>query len=228
MRILTKRALLALAALCAIGVVGASSASAALPEFYFVSKGQHYSVTGKTEVVLYVAGEDKIICKDLNGSGTFTGAKTLTANLALTECAVIGIDGGARCTTAGAKEGEIKSEALEAELVYTSKANKEVGIVFNHPAVSKFATFSCSAYKSELKGGVIAQITTPVNKYAWNFTLKFGVSTSGTQVPAQYENEEGKKVTDVLQTTFPVGGLKEAALATESSFTANESIEIKA
>jgi hypothetical protein len=194
-----------LVAVFALSAVGVSSASAALPEFTgrFPDK---MILTDTHEVKFETAEGGGIVClTGLDAEGSITGAKTAAAKLTLKGCRYPGAE-QRKCTSTGMKTGEIRTEEVSVVPVYTSKASKTVGLDFNENTKKlpkeepTFAKFTCEYEWSEtVRGAVIVPIT-PVNTETSSFTLSLK-SSAGKQLPTWFENEEGTKITNVLEGT---------------------------
>jgi hypothetical protein len=199
MRSISKRALVALVAVLALSAMAAATASAALPEFSgsYVSGDTFGVKTGG----ITITQEDNLTmtCSSGSGRGSITGPKTLEAKLVLKGCEN---RVGQKFTSPGLLPGEIETRELKSVLAYTSKANKEVGIVFN-AAGGTFATFNAGSYKCEIAGGVIAPVTTLNKKYE-SFALELSM-LGDHQAITQYENEAGKMITQIPYVSFGEG-----------------------
>lgn len=192
--------LVALVAILAFGVVTASSASAALPEFTG-SYPNTVTFSGKTEISLYGAETGvEVDCYETAGSGSITGAKTLTTTLTFKDC--VETEDKTKCTSTakkGLKGGEIQTEAMNSTLVYIAKASKEVGIDLDAHETGKptFLTFVCEhegiVYTNIVRGAVIAHIT-PLNTKTKTLPITLTSSIGREQSPTSYENEAGKKI----------------------------------
>jgi hypothetical protein len=214
MRIKFKSGLVLLAAMFALSAVGVSSASAALPEF--TGRFPDKMVLKTTREVKLEAAEGEgwgVVCLGgLEAEGSITGAKTATTKLTLKNCRYPGDNEVQPCTSTGMKAGEIRTEELPVVPVYTSKSKKEVALDFNEYTTKKlakerptFAKYTCASFNETVRGAVIVPVT-PVNVETSSFTLK-PAETNGKQLPTWFENEEGTKVTNILEGTF--GGAPE-------------------
>jgi hypothetical protein len=192
MRSTFKNVLVAALAVFATGIVGASSASAALPEFTAPYANQFEVAKGGTHVFATV-GKRNILCLSLAAKGEITGAKVATATLTLKGC------GGfeAKCTTAGAATGEIKTAELEGKPAYINN-QLGVGVDLQAKGGGNFAEFACGAETVKIRGSVIGAIT-PVNVPTSAFYLNL-TGAGGVQNPTEYENEKAEKVKDILET----------------------------
>jgi hypothetical protein len=243
MRFITKRALVALVAVLALSVASAASASAALPEFGGSTFPVKYSFASNQKVTFSAtdAGAYVICTGGGTAEGEITGAKALTARFDFKGCYyALTVGGEMACTTKGASVGEIKSESLKGSLVYISKANKEVGIVFNPYEQAKelkeivppptFATFVCAEsggpqYGIAIRNGVTVPVTS-LNTLTKSYALKFAVSEN-KQVPAEYENAAGEKVRNLLETDIREEGFATGGMETAGTLNLQKSIEVK-
>ncbi|HEY2142273.1 MAG TPA: hypothetical protein VGG98_09475 [Solirubrobacteraceae bacterium] len=155
----------------------------------------------------------------LLGTGSFTGAKALTVKFTFTGCYLESAT--EKCHSEGAKAGEVKTATVSGELVYISKASKEVGIVLNQSegkVGGSFASFECGLFESiapRVSGSVIIPVT-PINTKTKKFVLTAlervweGREDDGEQRVKTYENEAGESVyrelTLHLGTTYTLGG----------------------
>src|SRR4029077_12576335 len=208
MRSMFRSVLVALVAVFAVGVVAAASASAAAPEFVTASFPISYSGSSG-EVTFQTAKKEgfaTIHCSASAETGeideAFDFKFLVNVHVRYTGCKSTVVGAGAACTTTGAAAGEIVTNALGAELVYTSKAAKEVGLVFK-PETSGVAVaeFSCGGIvgKVKLSGAVVTKLASgqlgkPKTSFVWDYRQKAGV-----QEPASYE-EVSTKVSAFLTT----------------------------
>jgi hypothetical protein len=136
------------------------------------------------------------------GVGSFTGAKALTVTFQFTGCYLENTS--EKCHSEGAKAGEVKTAAVPGELVYISKASKEVGIVLNQSegkAGGSFASFECGLFGGpivpRISGSAIIPLT-PVNTKTKTLTLtaleEVGREGDGGQRVKTYENEAGESI----------------------------------
>jgi hypothetical protein len=239
MRSKYKSALVALMAVCALGAVASASASAATPEFSGTFPDT-FEYTSYINTISTVGNNATLSCgKQATDKGELTASKTATLTLAAMGCKDFLKKGKFEpCHTAGAKEGEVKTAALEGKPVYVN-GDREVGIVFAPKAGGNFAEIECGsgAEKETLKvkGSLIAVGVKPVNVSTNGVRLYF-IAKEGVQAPTEYETE-GKKVKAILETegsgleTFPFEqtGIEDGS-APASTFTATfaKATEVKA
>jgi hypothetical protein len=195
MRYVCRKLALALMAVVVVSAVAAVSAFAALPAFEkpFPNK---FEVKGPG-VGLETVGKRSIVnCSilgKLSGTGEITGAKALTATFQLTGCFGVGFK---KCSTAGAKEGEIKLE-LEGTPVYVDKA---VGVLLKHKGGGNFVEYTCGSTEKEtvkVRGSVIGTISF-ANVTGKQFRLIFS-EKQGVQEPSEYIGEKGEKIKAFLE-----------------------------
>jgi hypothetical protein len=142
-------------------------------------------------------------CSSMTAEGEITGRKTAKLKFVFKGC---GTPNGTQCHTLGAPEGEIKTETLPVELVYTSKAKHEAALDLNYeepteafppPPHKQLATWYCkSLFESGpygIRGSILAPIT-PVNTLTNTFKLKL-TEKEHKQTPTTYETEAGKAYT---------------------------------
>jgi hypothetical protein len=193
------RTLTGLTAALALTAITATTATAALPEFNY--KGLPRFTLKGSKVAFDEAGGHSYSCEVSKGEGKITGKKTATATLTLNKCSA---PLGATCQSTGASIEEIKTGTLPVELVYTSKANHEAGLIFNYEATKKnplttFASWYCESLLGGkttglgVRGSIIAPVT-PVNTKTGSYTTKFE-ATKEVQSPTTYETETGEKLT---------------------------------
>jgi len=160
----------------------------------------------------------KVECEKEASSGEATGKnKIANVHVAFTGCKTL----GAPCTSAGAAEGEIKTNPLKGELGYINKSTKEVGVKLE-PATKHghFAAFECAvglaivvgvgnkkegaAYPPENKGGndqILSPIS-PVNEMTSSYTQVYTVNyATGENIPNKFEGKPISLLEDYIETT---------------------------
>jgi len=179
----------AVLAVSAVGAASASAASFAKPYPNKVEiKGSSYPYT----TYFAPTGKQVVLCKENTAKGEITGAKAITATFTFTGC------GG--WSSAGAKEGEIKTAELAGQPV-SINGGKEVGIEFQPKGSGNFAEFSrgSGTEKETLKvRGSVIGVVSPANVTYKEFHLLFSAK-SGVQQPSEYTNEKGEKIKSVLE-----------------------------
>ncbi len=238
---------LCLVAVFAMAIVAAASASAA-PTYYECAKtvggklekgcskeggkggyalvpgrGKNKAFKGKGGAATLhtpaVAGEVKCSTSKDEGfiSSSFTGQEKV--KVIFGKC----ISLGKNCSSAGAKKGEIKTNALEGTLGYISKSPLKVGVSLKGEAGADSADFNCEGLVIETKGAVIGEITGDVNAFSKESTDIFTVNGEGFQSVKSFEGGS----TEVLESEINGSGPFESG---EQTTTVNkgESLEIKA
>jgi hypothetical protein len=211
MRFKSSRLLLVLVALFAISAVAAASASAALPEI--VNKeGKALvknSFTGETRLTEFASTSTYIgtvRCESSAGvTGKFSGVKAGETTFTLKTCT--GGPVGGKCTTTGSKTGEMAIQ-FSLQLVYTSKASKELALLFtpHKPGhESEDVTYSCAGINFTMSGGFLVPIAREnVNKLleVGKYLYLDATSQQSVQAPSKYENEKGETVETYLETIY--------------------------
>jgi hypothetical protein len=120
------------------------------------------------------------------------------------------------CTTTGQASGVLKSGELEGELGYLSETKMgEVGLLLK-PKSGAF--MSCKdPYVVEFKGGLIGQVTSPVNKMAKEFGLGYHQS-SGLQEITKFAGGSNNN----LQESYNKGEFEEAGIEAAAEVNALE------
>jgi hypothetical protein len=176
-------------------------------------------------VTLETVGKAKVKCAASHTEGEYTGAKSATATVTLTECSRVST--GAACQSAGAGAGEIRTPVLAATLGFIkdepvgNELLMSVGWDLSHePSV---ASAECGAAKEPLliTGSVIAPVST-VNKMVAGYTLKY-TQAAGKQIPEAFE-EQPK---DTLSASFGSGPSEQAGLKATEKIANGEKLEIK-
>ena len=168
----------------------------------------------------------KVTCASESGSGQYSGTKKVTGvSMAFTGC--VG-PAAAKCSSAGAGEGELVTKPLEGELgaisegVVEGKEFRKVGLdLFPVGHAGPFIEFSCGGSAQIVRGSVIAPVTT--GKTSPTFTQTFKAA-KGTQVPQQFEGEP----VDILETSIAGGAFQPDGLTVKVTQTSEEPVEINA
>ena len=203
MRLPYRGVLLTVISVLAMSVVTAASASAALPEFKPAVKDLLESSGGS---VTWTYATSEITCKNSSsvGTGEVTGARALDKLVVkLTECESIGALGkGSDCAvkSAGAKEGEIVTNALKGELgtVKTTEAPSGVGLLLE-PETGKVWTQlveNACTLGTKVEGTLAAEVAT-TGKLQTTNTLVFG-TTTGKQSIKEIKLDSGEVVSPKL------------------------------
>ena len=154
-----------------------------------------FTTTGGVGTLLTVAGTT-VTCKTEESGGEFNSAKTVSGVVVrFTSCE----SGGFKCSTEGAKEGEIVTNSLEGKIGIEKRAIVEGKEVFlkNKIAFDLFptaadgglyVTFNCSAALHITVGGSVLVPIKTANKMVSALELKY-VAKGGKQKPEQFEGE---------------------------------------
>lgn len=178
----------------ALAIVPAQ-AKAASPVLEFVAPGTPFPIPFTAdggEVTAALAGFDSVVhCSDSEGEGVILGPRSTVSDFVFTGCEAQGGEkAGAPCTSASASAGEIKAEAIEADLVYIDQARGEVGMLLN-PGGGVYMTFECGGELVEATGLFLSPVG-PLNKVSTSFTATL-TRSGAVQTPSEYENALGEK-----------------------------------
>lgn len=162
-----------------------------------IGKGKAFKGKGSAGN-LEVEGVGEVQCSASVDTGKFNSPKTADeVKVTFTGCVTL----GHKCESAGAKEGEIKTNTLEGEVGYLAGGGTEhptVGVDLKpqSPATS-LAEFTCNPEELNLRviGSVVGEVEPPYNVFTKEATLKFH-SHNGIQ---EWERLEGG-ATDTLLT----------------------------
>jgi hypothetical protein len=169
-------------------------------------------------------GTGALHCVASSSKGEIVGPRQAILESVYTECSTEAEGKTFACQSSGASAGEIKTGALETELVYIDKAEEKIGMVLN-PKGGKYVAYECGGIPAEGRGSIISSIT-PVNQATTSFTQVFSQS-HGAQVPAEYETANGEKHKAIAEGS--VEGFSVGTTGTEATNTTKtvEPLEIK-
>ncbi len=164
--------------------------------------------------------ESLVHCEASHGEGEITGPRSTVSRYTLTGCAT---ERGshAKCRSEGALEGEIRTHAIDAELVYIDQAKHEVAMLLD-PDGGTYIGFECGGEPAEGRGPFLAP-GSPVNNEASVFTVTLSQSGS-MQTPDEYEGAGGEKLK-----ASPMGEHGGGALVptgVEATFTVHTSVPV--
>jgi hypothetical protein len=207
-----------------------AGASATSPVLEFVVPGNSFPVdftAAGGEVTAALSEFETVVhCTGSSGGGEITGPRSTVSNYVFTGCETQGgTDGGRKCKTASASDGEITATAIEAELVYIDQAKHEVGMLLD-PHGGDYLNFECAGESVKAIGPFLSPVG-PINQEAMSFTAS--LSRSGAmQTPDEYENANGEKLLAIP--TGERGTHPSATTGVELSFTISPTVplEIKA
>jgi hypothetical protein len=171
-------------------------------------------------------GGAKVLCKKSTGTGQYTGAKSLTATLALTGCTLA--SSKASCHSSGAGSGEIVTSALSGQLGFIKDQSGpadellvSVGVDLSHGPSLISAECAGLSEAVTVTGSVIGALGKLSTMSATN-TLT-ATQSAGKQSPEAFE-EQPK---DTLSATLG-SGAEQAGLASKVTITNEEKLEVKA
>lgn len=210
--------------------IGPAPATAASPVLEFVSPTSAFPI-GFTadggEVTAALAGYDTVVhCTDSEGDGNVVGPRATLSQWVFEGCETQGGSaGGAQCQSEGADPKEIRTDTIEADLVFIDQAKHQVGMLLN-PDGGVYMEFKCGGEEVTAIGPFLSPVG-PINVLTDSFTAN--LTRSGTtQTPSEYENALGEK-----RQAIPMGerpGQPPATTGVELGFTIHPSasLEIKA
>jgi hypothetical protein len=172
-------------------------AKAASPVLEFVSPGNSFPISFEAEggeVSARLAEFDPIVeCSGSEGEGEITGPRSTLSSYVFTGCKAHdpgGPEDGNKCKSEDANAGEIRSQTIEADLVYIDQAKHEVAMLLN-PDEGVYMNFECGGESVKASGSFLSPVD-PTNKIANSFTAILRRS-GASQLPSEYENANGEK-----------------------------------
>jgi hypothetical protein len=184
-----------------------------------------FTVTGGA-TTLETAAKKKLTCAGGTGAGEYTGTKTSTITMRLTECKLTATKEA--CQSTGGAAGEVVTGALEGRLGFIEDqyieniATNVVGMDFTgQPAL---LSAECGAQKTPLSvtGSVIGRLT-PIDKMSTTFVLQFS-QTGGAQIPESFEDDAAKHT---LSLSLGSSSPEAAGLSVKAKLTGEEKLENK-
>jgi hypothetical protein len=176
----------------------------------------HFTLSGG-EGKLETIAKKKVVCTGETGAGEYSGTKALAnTKIELTGCVLE----EAKCTSAGATEGEIRTRTLTGGLGWK---NMESGAPALDLAASEgevVAEFECDGKAVVIQGSVIVSLHP--NEMQLAPTLKYE-ATNGKQKPEHFDEEPN----DVLETSFG-GAFEQTGLTVTTTQTNEEEVEVNA
>ncbi|HET7443092.1 MAG TPA: hypothetical protein VFJ57_00385 [Solirubrobacterales bacterium] len=210
-----------------VPAIMSAQAKAASPVLEFVPKASAFPVSFTAdggEVTAALADFDTVVhCSGSHGEGKITGPRSTLSNYVFTGCETQGgTKGGQACESEGANAKEIKSETIEANLVYIDQAKHQVGMLLN-PNEGTYLDFKCGGESVKALGSFLSPVG-PINQEATSFTAS--LSRSGAlQIPNEYENALGEK-----RKAIPTGereGQPAATTGVELGFTIHTAVPLQ-
>jgi|GEM_PF-1426353 len=173
-----------------------------------------------TKFLWQSVGGEKLECSGEKSGGEYTGPKTVGGIVITLNGCVLA---GAKCTSAGAKEGEVVTKLLDGELgvikASIEAVKDEIGLDLKAASGSDIAEFSCGALPVIWRGSVIVPLK--ANKGLLTETLKFAEKV-GKQKPEAFE-AKGK---DVIESSIGEAAFEQSAWSLISTLTNAEKVEV--
>jgi hypothetical protein len=162
------------------------------------------SSSGKSTLYSYIpkvgiAGT--VTCSKDKGAGEITGKDDATATVTFEKCE----SSGFKCTSPGAKAGDIKTNTLYEELVWLNPpTDTEVGVVVEAAGGGVSAEFNCEEHlKVKTVGSLVGKITGDVGAISKDLTETFTVNkTTGEQEPGEAEGEPHSLYSEIESEAF--------------------------
>lgn len=175
--------------------VAPANANTASPVLEFVVPENDFPVDFEAEGGAVTAEltnfDSELQCTGSEGEGEITGPRSTASSYVFTGCKAEGGDeDGVECKSAGAGAEEIRSETIEADLVYIDQAKQEVGMLLN-PQNGIYISFECGGDSVEARGPFLSPVG-QINQVATSFTATL-TRSGATQTPDEYENAYGEK-----------------------------------
>jgi len=163
----------------------------------------------------------KVSCKTEASRGEIKSPKTVgNIEVTFTGCESLEF----KCSTPGAKEGEIVTNDLAGTLRWENAAKSKVALDLVPQTGVRFVEFACGPANAFVEGSVLTNLL--VNKTETVFEEKFAAKV-GKQKPEYYYTATGEKVKDVLMAK--IGGsspLAQAGQTVTNTQTDEEALEI--
>jgi hypothetical protein len=180
-----------------------------------------FTLSSKEGTLLQFGGTgEKIVCKSMSGSGSYTGAKSASVpTVVLTGCE----SGELPCTTGGRAAGEIVLDPLVGTLGVVKKgtepAKTKAGLDLNPTSGEEVAQFSCGLIPVSWRGSLIIPVTANAMKLSTTWKL---VYLNGKQKPESFEGGER----DVLEGSTAGGPYEQVGVTLTLVETNEEKIEV--
>jgi hypothetical protein len=212
-------------ALAAAAAFGAAEARADSPVLEVVAPALPVGFIAEGgEVTAAMTDFDTVVhCTGSHGEGAITGPRSALSTYVFTGCTTVGgTHGGVKCKSEAASAEEIRTGRIEAELVFISQAQHEVGMLLN-PRGGTYMDFECGGESVKAIGSFLAPVG-PLNSKASSFSAT--LSRSGTtQTPNEYENAFGDKLKAL--STGEREGQPAAATGVELAFTIHPTVPLE-
>jgi hypothetical protein len=163
----------------------------------------------------------KMVCSAQKSTGEYSGPKTVgNVVVTLAGCAL----GASKCSTAGARIGELITKALVGELGVVKASTEgplhnEIGLDLKAPGGTAMVEFSCGTTPIKWQGSVIVPLK--ANKMLLSALLKYSAS-KGKQKPEGFEGQPK----DVIESSLGGGAFEQGAWTLETTHANQERIEV--
>ncbi len=176
-----------------------------------------------TPVVLVTSGGVEVECGTVSGAGEYSGAKAVSnVTMTFTECAY---KTSTKCTSSGAKAGEVSTATLQGELGVVKKEGTEVtrsGLDLAPTSGTVVAEFTCGEKSFVVTGSVIREVG--VNIMRTEDSVTYRVLSKAKQIVEKFEGLPA----DVLTTSINGLGGEQTGLELTGTNKNEEAIEINA
>lgn len=173
-------------------------ANAATPVLEYASPGNPFPIGFEAlggNVSARLGDFDKIVnCDEAEGGGKITGPRTTRSVYVFGGCVAEDLGGGGelKCTSPSAhEEEELRSEEIDAELVYLDQSKHEVAMLLN-PGGGTYLEFECGSTSIKAIDSFLAPVN-PVNTLTRFFTAELITDPDNFQIPTEYEDLNGVK-----------------------------------
>jgi hypothetical protein len=162
------------------------------------------SKSGKSTLYSYIPGvgvAGTVVCAKDKGVGTVTGERTAESVVTFEKCE----SSGFKCTSTGAKAGDIVTNPLNEELVWINEGKDEVGDVVEAVSHGASASFNCEGHlKVTTVGSLVGVQTGDINTVSKSENLAFSVNSpaKGEQVPAEAEGTPHSLYSEIESEAF--------------------------
>jgi hypothetical protein len=218
---------IALMALSLLSVAAASasaavSAAAAEPVFERIvitplKEGEKVPFTSKTgRTLLETPAKTKVACAGATDKGSIEGPTSLSLSVKFTGCE----SGAAKCTSAGAAEGEIVTNTFEGKLGNLKSGSTPGVALAQSKEHTNDAEFNCGATAVKLFGGVVGAVA-PIGKTVSKLIVGFKES-AGVQL---FESLFGGPL-EALSATFNGGTAESTGLEATDALTLAEPLQV--
>jgi alpha-tubulin suppressor-like RCC1 family protein len=171
---------------------------------------------GEPKPITLASSKSTLSCTNATGSGSYLGNKAVTAVVVkFTGCAL----GGAKCSSAGAAEGEVVTDALAGGVGWREKSANTVGLDLGQEELVFEAV--CGSSTVKVRGSAVSSLG-PVNNMTASFTLKFKVTAKGVQTPEGFEGEPN----EFFEMSVGGGAFEQAGLTFEALLNNEEELQV--